>query len=332
MSKIKYLIKRIFSLDFNNMFKTINKVHKETKKLRIFIFFDMVYCGFKYQAGYMDYYRFRMFELDKKIKKIVLTRGKNNELVKELNDPQYIPFFSNKAVFNKKFNKYLNREYLLINNDNYNLFEKFICNKKDIIVKPLGLCCGKGIEKIHIKDYDKKELYSYLINTNRPLIEEVATQHKIINNIYPNAINTIRVVTIIGNSGVTTIVAAYLRMGTGKSIVDNFNNGGICCPIDINTGIINYPAVNKECIYFDRHPDTSFELIGFKIPNWDLIINLAKEASKVVKEVRYIGWDICLQENKPFLIEGNEFPSYDLYQIPKEHIGTYDNFLKAIKK
>ena len=33
MSKIKYLIKRIFRMNFKQMFKTINQIHKETKIL-----------------------------------------------------------------------------------------------------------------------------------------------------------------------------------------------------------------------------------------------------------------------------------------------------------
>lgn len=332
MRKLRFLLKRIFNLNFSNMFKTIESIHKETNKSKVFLFFDMVYCGFKYQAGYLDYNRFKMYELNKQYRKIVLTRGKNNELVKSLNDSEYICYFSDKSVFNKKFKNYLNRDFLLINKENFNEFKQFIKNRNEIMVKPLGMCCGKGIEKIKINDYKDKELFDYLIETNRLLIEEVAVQHKIFNKIFSNSINTIRIVTVISNNNIISIVGAYLRMGTGNSVVDNFNNGGICCPIDIKTGIINYPAVNKDCIYFDKHPDTGFNLIGFKVPNWDKVINLAKEVAMIVPEVRYVGWDICLKEDKPFLIEGNEFPSYDLYQVPKKHIGTYDNFIKAIEK
>ena len=42
-------------MNYQKMFNTIKEISKETKKSKLFIFNDMVYCGFKYQAGYSDY-------------------------------------------------------------------------------------------------------------------------------------------------------------------------------------------------------------------------------------------------------------------------------------
>ena len=48
-------------MNYQKMFNTIKEISKETKKSKLFIFNDMVYCGFKYQAGYSDYKLYKMY-------------------------------------------------------------------------------------------------------------------------------------------------------------------------------------------------------------------------------------------------------------------------------
>ena len=55
-------MKRIGKMNFGNMFKTIDMVHEKNHKFKPFIFLDVVWCGLKYQAGYVDYYQFEMYK------------------------------------------------------------------------------------------------------------------------------------------------------------------------------------------------------------------------------------------------------------------------------
>ena len=66
MSKLKYLAKRIFKMNYKGFFSTINEVHQKNNKNRIYIFFDIIYCGIKYQAGYIDYKLFEMYKMNNK--------------------------------------------------------------------------------------------------------------------------------------------------------------------------------------------------------------------------------------------------------------------------
>lgn len=335
MKKIIYVIKRIFSMNVKKMFEEIDKIHKKTNKNKISIFFDMIYCGFKYQAGYMDYQLFEMYNLNKSERKTILTRGINNSLIKEYNNKDYWYIFDQKEIFNKKFEKYLNRNWFYIN-DNYEDFEKFIKQKKEIIIKPTSLSCGVGVEKIKIeKNTDIKKLYNKCIKNNTLLIEEVAKQHKDIEKLHKSSVNTIRIVTLRNHYNVTSIVAALIRIGTNNEVVDNFNHGGVCCTIDIEKGIINSPAIDKKGNIYNNHPTTNVKLIGYKIPYWDKVKNLVIEASKIVPEIGLIGWDICIGPDKPSIIEANQFPGHDLYQLPphrKNNIGILPTFNEAINK
>ena len=112
MKKIKYLLKRIFRMNYKGFFNTISDVHKKTKKSRVVIFFDIVYCGFKYQAGYIDYNLFEMYNMNKYERGTVIARGINNEIIKTYNDTEAMKIFNDKIKFNKVFDKYLKRDYL----------------------------------------------------------------------------------------------------------------------------------------------------------------------------------------------------------------------------
>ena len=101
MGKVGYLIKRITSMNYKQFFDCVDYVHKKTNKSKIFVFFDIVSCGIKYQAGYSDYKLFEMYDLNKEQRKTIVTRGINNSLVKKYNNPEFIKYFHNKLEFNK---------------------------------------------------------------------------------------------------------------------------------------------------------------------------------------------------------------------------------------
>ncbi len=333
---MSYMTKRIFKIDTNKLKRLVTKCSKASGKPKLFIFLDMAYCVFKYQAGYVDYDAYAMYNLNAKERATIMTRGKNDELVKELNPKEYWHVFDNKDEFNDMFKNYLNRKYFMIKNPDtdYENFTKFIKNFKEVIVKPINQSCGVGVSKIKVPK-DLKKLYNKLIKDNTPLIEEIATQHKDISKLHPTSINTVRLVTIRNKYKVTSIVAAFIRIGTEHRVVDNFNNGGLCCPIDIETGKISAPAVDKDGKVYEIHPTTNIKLVDYQIPMWHEIKQFVIKASHVYPKLGYIGWDVCVGEKKPSLIEGNQYPGHDLYQLPihrKGNIGVIPTFEKALNR
>ncbi len=330
MGKVKYLAKRILKMDFGNMFKTIGKVHEESGKNRIWLFFDCIYCGLKYQSGYIDYYQFQMYNMNRAERKTIVTRGVSNAICKKYNDPKSIYKFEDKCEFNKIFNKYLKRDWMKLTGDNIEEFKEFIKKHPTIIVKPLSLSCGKGVEKIDTTDKDIDELYKTLMDNTQYCIEEVAVQHDVLNELYPLSINTIRIVTL--NK---VVVTAYLRMGNSGNVVDNFNHGGMVTKVDVDDGVIRFKAIDKAKNTFEIHPYTNKKIIGTKIPMWDEVKQICIDACDEVPEIGYIAWDVCLGPDGPSLIEGNDFPGHDLYELPvhkKDHYGLLPRFERAMKE
>ena len=329
MKKVKYFIKRLANMNYKKCFNTIEKIHKKTGKSKVFIFFDVIWCGLKYQAGYMDYWLFEMDTLNKDQRKTIVTRGKNNEIVKKYNNQNYIKYLNNKILFNQKFNEYLKRDWMELKDNNINEFKKFIKKHNEIIVKPVNLCCGKGIELLKVNNDNYEEIYNNLIDTKRTLVEEVIKERKEIAKLHPESVNTLRLVTLNYK-----LVVAFIRIGNDNNVVDNFNHGGMAAPINIDTGIIEYPAIDKDGNLYYNHPLTNEKIVGFKIPNMDKIKDFVEKLAKEIPEVRYVGWDVCPTDNEIAIIEGNEFPGHDIYQLPphrKDGMGLMPIFEKAMK-
>ena len=314
MKKIKFLVKRIFQMNYKEMFNTINRMSKKSKKSKIYLFFSVIYCGIKHGAGYVDYEYYKMYDLNEKQRSTIMTRGRSNHYVSMLNPKEYWHIFNNKNEFNEKFDKYLNRDWMYLNENNFDDFKTFCKKHTTIIVKPNDLSCGKGVSKIDTSKLDIKKLYKECMENKTYLIEEVAIQNKLMNKLHKESVNTVRVVTLISDSGKPYVITAVVRIGSGNAVVDNFNAGGVTAMIDLDTGKICSPAINSNGKIFDKHPTTNVKLVGYQIPMWKEIKKLVLETAMVVKEMRLIGWDVCVGEDKPIIIEGNQFPSHDLYQ------------------
>lgn len=329
MSKFKYLFKRIINMNFDNFFKTVKEIKKETKLPYLFVFFDVVLCGLKYQAGYLDYKYFEMYNLKTQQRKTILTRGINNEFIKKYNNPKFAEIFENKDQFNVKFKKFIKRDYMILNEDNEIEFNKFIKDKKEIIVKPTNGTHGDGVRKIK----PNKNTYKELVKESPLLCEEVIEQIDEMNKLNKSSVNTIRVITF-NNKGKCSIIVAYLRVGNNK-VVDNFNGGGMVVPVNVKTHKVEYPAIDKNNNLYYKHPSTNTNFIGFVIPDFDKIEKLVSDASKIIPEVKYVGWDVALSKKGPCLVEGNSMPGHDIYQLPahrKNGIGILPKFEKIMKR
>lgn len=336
MSNMKYLIERISKMDYKNMLNKINNIHRKTGKGRIAIFNDMRKCAVKYGAGYSDYDLFEMYNLTDEERDTYITRGRNNELIKKYNNPEYNHIFRNKVEFNTNFKEYIKRDFIEVNTASKEELKDFMKKHKVFMAKPVLGTCGKGIEKINTSDYkDLDEIIEYLTKDGMNYeLEELIIQCDEVNKVYDGSINTVRIVTILDDNNVPHVICAYFRIGNGK-YVDNFNSGGMVAPVDEETGIVIDKAIDKKKNLYANHPATNYKIKGFKFPEWNDALELVKKASYKIPQMRYIGWDVCFSNKGPVLVEGNEYPGHDIYQLP-EHthnkIGIWPKFTKAFKQ
>ena len=317
MGNLKYMFKRLKTMDKKAMFDKIDSIHEKTGKSKIYLFFDMITCARKYGAGYMDYDLFEMYNLNAKQRDTYLTRGRNNAIVAKYNDKAYFHVFENKDEFNTLFKDYIKRDWIKVKDTPKESVIAFIERHPQFMAKPVDGGCGHGIEKINVENYSSlDEVYSKLTEVNKNFeLEEIIKQHPEVSKIYPDAINTVRVVTIL-KDGVPHVICAYFRIGNGK-FVDNFNSGGMVAPVNELTGEVMDRAIDKKKNLYETHPQTGARIKGFKFPYWNEAIEMCKKAAKVVPQMGYIGWDVCFTPDGPIFVEGNEFPGHDIYQLPE---------------
>ena len=334
MNKLKYLFQRLCRLNYRQMFKTVNALHKKTGKGRIWLFTDMVKCGTRYGAGYMDYQLCEFYLLTDEQRATYVTRGINNRLVQLLNKPEAYYKIDNKAVFNILYKDFLHRDWLDFREPDFDRFCTFMEKHEEIVSKPLADACGRGIELLKKSDFaDLQAMFDHLQKNAAGLLEEVIHQHPDLAAIYPCSVNTYRIVTV-RTEGEGHLIYAFIRIGNGGRFVDNLNAGGMTAPIDLETGKIQYIAYDKDHIYYDKHPMTGTEFVGYQLPFWKESVQMCLDATAVVPELGYVGWDIAVSADGPQLIEGNYFPGHDILQLPPhvpDRIGMLPQFKKYVK-
>ncbi len=334
MKKIKYLIQRIIKMDHTRMLETSKKVHKISGKNQIIVFIDMIYSGLKYKSGYTDYLNFRFYEIDAKKRETFITRGYNNDLNNLYNQKTASYVLDDKFIFLETFKDLVGRDFMKVEKDQFESFERFFNLHSEIIAKPLDSMCGEGISFYRNNSENVTEVFEKLTNKDPFIIEEVIQQHPKMSQLNPDSVNSIRIYTLRKDEKAEVMFAAC-RIGSGKR-VDNFHAGGMIVKIDLESGQISSNANNQELESFTQHPITKTEFIGFEIPYFQEAKEITLKAALRLNNLNYVGWDVAITTNGPILIEGNTFPAHDMIQFPElvgpEKIGLKPKYKETLSK
>lgn len=188
----------------------------------------------------------------------------------------------------------------------------------EYFVKAYNGECADGVYKIEIKvggllvegketslaDFQKK------LGENGYLVQKkIDAQHPVISRIYPNSINTIRLVSVYDRKNKRAkAFTAVLRVGANGNNVDNWAVGGLSIGIDIETGMLRKYGFYKP--YFgrkaDKHPNTGVIFEGIKVPFWKQLLEKAILFHEKLRDIHSIGWDIGITQDGPVFIEGND--------------------------
>ena len=202
-------------------------------------------------------------------------------------------------------------------------------SEERVVLKPIRGESGKGVfllekTKIGYKlNGDQKresELLYILENLSDYLIKEFVQQHIYVDSVFPNATNTLRVYSVIDpQTGEPDVIRAAHRFGSEESApVDNWDRGGYCAPVDIDTGrvmdlvVLDSFSRRSRC---SHHPDTGEKISGLAVPYWDDVREIVVRAADLHRGAPMVGWDVLVSEDKPVIIEGNPVPGIHLLQI-----------------
>lgn len=143
------------------------------------------------------------------------------------------------------------------------------------------------------------------------IIQNRVRNHPVIANIYPNSVNTIRVVTVCKNNQIH-LFDARLRTGANGSVVDNACFGGVVIGINNDGSLMNWgyqepgKTNSSNLIVEESHPDTRARFAGVKIPYWEDIITMTKNFHSYYYGIPSMGWDVAITPEGPVYLECGE--------------------------
>lgn len=203
----------------------------------------------------------------------------------------------------------------------HNQIMNLLKEHKHLFLKPVDDMCGNGtmcIDEVNggITVNDKPSNEADLVKALQSqqgdfLVQPRLIQHPALREIYPNSINTLRIVTVNPNHSSQAedliLMACLLRLGVNGNYVDNWAKGGLIVRVG-EDGMLDEYGIYKPGYgtKTKEHPDTKIVFKNRKIPYYKESISLARQFHSKLKNIHSIGWDVAITEDGPIFIEGND--------------------------
>lgn len=310
-------------IDLIHRFSNINYTKKELKKELALVVYNYAKYGFHVD----EYFIYDVKSLSHYGKSKFITEETRWKYYEKLNEKDKQIIFDEKDLAYEKYKKYYNRDCIVVKKEqDRNKFDNLVARHQKVILKPINSSGGKGVRLLK----NGEDAFENLILEYKSgfVAEQVLENAPEIAEFHKESLNTLRIVSVRLNDRVE-IACAFARFGTGENNVDNFASKGIMGNIDIDTGII-YSAIDKSGKRYVIHPDSKKVILGFKIPEWDKLIELVTELAYIVPTNRYTGWDMAYTTKGWSIVEINARGQF-VAQMPSKE-GMKEQFEKYLEE
>lgn len=309
MSKAKRLIGML-----EYYYQLLNEYSEKIEGPGKLVKIDMLWCSLKYGASPSNYYNFDFRHASEKERKTFVTHRISERLMRTLNNPQKVDVMTNKYMFAKAYAPFYRRDFLNSGEMTVQELSTLLQKNRRIICKPVCGGQGKGIRCFTVDDDNREMVFQEIKGLPECIVEPWIEQDPEMSRLYPNAVNPLRIQTVIDH-GKPKCVAATLTVGIDSEIA-NASSRALFALIDIDTGTVYTDACDYEYRVYKQHPKTGITFQGFTVPHWDEIKQMVLDAAMVTPELGYVGWDVAVSVDGPIIIEANNDPGYTAYQLP----------------
>jgi hypothetical protein len=192
-----------------------------------------------------------------------------------------------------------------------------------------GECCNAAALVAATRDTGALEVHNPGANLSPFLIEERIRPHPDLAQLIGPTLCSVRVVTIVALDGSPRIVASVFKLQPKPLGVDQLVYGALGCWVDPDTGALGPGRARTSNVDISVIPDTDRSFVGYRLPCWAQVKDVALRAAAAFPWARAIGWDIAISDRGPVLLEGNQRWSPSLVQLPAPR-GLMDGELKAV--
>ena len=299
--------------NYGRYYRDLKELAPKVHKPAWLMFLDTAMSTLLIGSGLQDYLNYEFYRKSMKERKTYVTVGYLDKITPIIANIKWSPYMSNKFNFHKNYGKYTRRDFFDFE-DGFEGFNQFLDTHPEFVFKPQIGQCGEGVTKIVTAEVqDRQALYQKAIDT-KAVIEELVQQDPAWEALGPGSIHTIRVLTS-AVKGKSKILYAAARVGSGKSIADNFHLGGSAVLVDVDRGVLVGNAIDKK-LNEHEYSTTGIKFDGYPIPYWEDVKKMVLEAALVNDEIHLVGWDVAIGKDGPLVIEGNRSSSFDIIQIP----------------
>lgn len=205
------------------------------------------------------------------------------------------------------FKEFYKRDVILINGneDEYEAFKSFATLHPTFIVKPIDCHMGEGVHKETVIDgdfravfdricqscKDNKELYNAKVDG--AVLEEIFDQDERMGAFHTGGVSDVRCTTIrVGDE--VTVFYPWLSTGRDGRFLTPYAEGRIVAGINAQTGVVETDGHTEGGKIYTHHPNSGLRYKGFKIPEWDALLDTVKAAALKLDDITYIGFDMVL--------------------------------------
>ncbi|MDQ1127249.1 hypothetical protein QE428_002282 [Microbacterium sp. SORGH_AS 505] len=302
--RLQYLIRRARKIRPGNLVEFARTVQRVSRAPLPVIIADMLWCSVRYDMAFRDYAVWDIRLLNAQERKTWMTHPKSFRITKMYNTPEGRSKLEDKRRFAREYADLLGRETIDLRDVDDTQLAAFLARHPRVLAKPNEGHGGGGIDLHAVApDVDAARFRAEVTAKGQTVLDEFIVQHPEMSALYPDAVNTVRLITFLDEEDRVHLLAAVLRIGNGD-VIDNFASGGMFTMLD-DDGIAMYPGVDKNSNVYREHPVTGTPIVGFQVPEYGRVLDLVAALARRTPEAPYVGWDIAITPAGPVVIEGN---------------------------
>jgi len=182
---------------------------------------------------------------------------------------------------------FLERHYTVL--DEREVQEVLFKNGEVVVYKIESSSKGEGIFFFDRDSFSTKKIE----RLGNGIFQEYIEQHPFFKEYMPSSVATLRLTTIIDDSGSPSVRACYLR--TGRRVDTHVKaSSEIGTSVNLKTGELDALGYLPNWLTVDKHPDTDIAFAGRKIPGFDNCVSVALELHRLIPYERCVGWDMVV--------------------------------------
>ena len=299
MKSIKNAFKKMIK-DLKIFDRNLNYVASKSNQLGLVLFWDILWCKFRYGVTSNEYRIFEFYRLSGSKRNTFMSLRRYDFINSKLVNKKLLNVLNNKEKFNERFKSYLKREVGNINDFSFKQTEDAILETKYVIGRSKEESFISSFTEYNLKDYRSPAFLADAMKENKDyLIEHKFKQHKTLDKINPLVF--VNVVSVYNRE--PDIVSSTIKFKDDKHLISGY--------VDLDTKCIvgNFKDENGQ--------NYKENFNGFEIPKLKSVIEIAKLLCEELKEIKQVEWTFIIGSRQIYLIDGNVWDDYVFSQMPE---------------